>query len=447
MTDTVAAIVLAAGQGKRMNSQLPKVLHKVAGRPMIGHVLHAVSAAGADPVVVVVAPGAERVAEAVAPHRTAVQETALGTGDAARSALEALGPREGTVLIVFGDTPLITANTLERMVARRRDDDAPAVVVLGFETDTPGRYGRLVEDGEGRLFRIVEATDATEAERAITLCNGGIMAVDAKRLPDLLARLEPANAQGEFYLTDIVALAREDGAGAAVVRVDHAETMGVDSRAGLARAEAAMQARLRAAAMEAGVTLVAPDTVYLSADTEIGRDTVIDPHVVIAPGVRIGERAAIRAFSHLEGAVVADGAVVGPYARLRPGAEIGSGAHVGNFVEIKNAALGEGAKANHLSYIGDATVGAAANIGAGTITCNYDGFDKHRTEIGAGAFIGSNSALVAPVTVAAGAIVGAGSTITRSVDADAIAVERAEQKTVTGAAARFRDRKRRDPKT
>lgn len=440
MSHPLAAIVLAAGKGTRMKSDTPKVLHRVAHRPMLLHVLAALEAAGAQRTVVVVGPGQEAVARAVAPCPVVVQDPPRGTGDAVKPARQALDGFAGTVLVVFGDTPLVTAATLRRM-ADEREASGAAVVVLGFEASGDHRYGRLVLQADGGLARIVEHADATDDERTIRLCNGGIMAVDGALLFGLLDELSNDNAQGEYYLTDLVAVARRRGHGVRHVMTDEAETMGVDSRAALARAEAAMQARLRAEMMESGVTLVAPETVFLAHDTCIGRDTVVHPHVVFGPGVEVGEAVEIRSFCHLEGARVAAGATIGPYARLRPGADIGADAHIGNFVEIKAATVEAGAKANHLSYIGDARVGANANIGAGTITCNYDGFLKHFTDIGKGAFIGSNSALVAPVAIGDGAIVGAGSTISRDVPGDALAVTRADLDERPGFAATFRERK------
>jgi len=445
MTDRLAAVVLAAGKGTRMRSERPKVLHAVAGKPMVDWVLDAAAGAGADPMVVVTAPDQEVVRRAVAGRaEAAIQEQALGTGDAAKSARAALSgfcAEGGTVLVVFGDTPLMTPATLARMVEARHAPDDPAVVVLGFEPDDPALYGRLILGPDHGLERIVEARDAGPVERSIGLCNGGVMAIDAAILFDLLDAVGHANAKGEYYLTDIVGIARERGRRCTVVTCDPVETMGVDSRAGLAVAEAAMQQRLRAAVLDGGTTLVAPDTVFLTHDTTLGRDVVVHPHVVFGPGVVVEDGAEIRSFSHLEGARVAAGAIVGPYARLRPGTEIGAGAHIGNFVEIKNATIEAGAKANHLSYIGDARIGAGANIGAGTITCNYDGVAKHRTDIGAGAFIGSNTALVAPVSIGAGAIVGAGSTVTSDVPADALTVVRGQDRTIPGGAARFRARR------
>ncbi len=443
MTDRLAGVVLAAGMGTRMKSERPKVLHPVAGKPMIDWVLDAAASIAADPVVVVTAPGQDAVRKAVSGRAaSAVQEKPLGTGDAVKPARAALASMTGgTVLVLYGDTPMISAATLARLVEARRSLEDPAVVVLGFEPADPALYGRLVLGADRSLERIVEARDAGPVEREIRLCNGGVMAIDAAVLFPMLDAIGNANVKGEFYLTDIVGIARERGRRCAVVTCDPVETMGVDSRAGLAAAEAAMQSRLRAAAMDGGTTLIAPETVFLCHDTRLGRDVTVHPHVVFGPGVTVADGVEIRSFSHLEGARVATGAIVGPYARLRPGADIGGGAHIGNFVEIKNAVIEAGAKANHLTYVGDARVGAGANLGAGTITCNYDGFAKHHTDIGAGAFIGSNSARVAPVTIGDGAIVGAGSTVTRDVPADALAVVRGADKTVPGGAARFRSRR------
>jgi bifunctional UDP-N-acetylglucosamine pyrophosphorylase / glucosamine-1-phosphate N-acetyltransferase len=441
MPHPVATIVLAAGKGTRMNSDRPKVLHKIAGRPMIGHVLAALEPLCPERQVVVISPGQDDVAKAVAPAVTAIQNEARGTGDAVRAALGALAGFEGTVLVAFGGDPMFTTETLARLASARDVDNPPDVVVLGFQTENPDRYGRLVQDAAGRLERIVEVSEAHAIDRPVRLYNAGIMAIDGAKLPGLLAGLKTDNAKGEYYLTAIVAVARERGGYVTVVEAPEIETLGVDSRADLARAEALMQDRLRAAALEAGVTLVAPETVFFSHDTVIGRDSIVHPNVTLGPGVTIGAGVEIKSFCHLEQANVADGAIIGPYARLRPGAEIGVGAHVGNFVEVKAATLGAGAKANHLSYIGDASIGPGANIGAGTITCNYDGFSKFRTEIGAGAFIGSNTALVAPVSIGDGAIVGAGSTVTTSVEADALVVVRGDARLVPGGAARFRSKR------
>ncbi len=436
-----AAVVLAAGQGTRMKSGHPKVLHLLAGRPMIGHVLDTLARLAPERTVVVIAPGMEDVAAAVAPHPCVVQKTTLGTGDAVKAARAALADFSDDVLVVFADTPLVSAATLERLLAARTQPPKPTIAVLGMRLPDGGAYGRLVTDSKGMLEQIVEARDATESERKITLCNSGFMAVDGAVLFDLLDGLSNDNAKGEYYLTGIVKLARGRGLACIAVEGRASELVGINSRAELAMAEQVMQTRLRAAALEAGATLIGPDTVYFSVDTKLGRDVTIGPFVVIGPGVVIEGGAEIRAFSHLEGAIVRTNAVVGPFARLRAGANIGSGAHVGNFVEVKNAVLGAGAKVNHLSYIGDADIGANANIGAGTITCNFDGFEKAVTEIGEGAFIGSNTALVAPVRVGARAIVGAGSVITHDVAADALALARGDQTNVAGGAARFRARK------
>jgi len=437
----VAAIVLAAGKGTRMKSATHKVLHPVAGRPMLLHLLAAVDELAPAGVVVVTGAGREQVEAAVAPLgiSTALQAEQLGTGHAVRQAEAALAGFDGDVLILYGDVPLVTAETMRRMLDRLRADDAPVAVVLGFRPDDPGAYGRVIADADGGIVRMVEYKDASDAERAETLCNSGLMAVRAADLWPLLARVGNDNAAGEYYLPDIVMLAAADGRGAAVIETDAQEVAGVNSRGELAAVEAGWQARRRAAAMRDGASLIAPDTVWFAYDTAIGRDVTIAPHVVFGPGVTVADGATIHAFSHLERATVGEGAEVGPYARLRPGAVLGAHAKVGNFVEVKNAVLGEGAKASHLTYLGDADIGPGANIGAGTITCNYDGFLKYRTMVGAGAFIGSNSALVAPVSVGAGAIVAAGSVITRDVAADALAVARGRQEARPGWAARFRD--------
>jgi bifunctional UDP-N-acetylglucosamine pyrophosphorylase/glucosamine-1-phosphate N-acetyltransferase len=411
----------------------------------VSHVLASLAPLGLSRAVVVVAPGMDDVVAEVAPHPTAFQTEQLGTGHAARCAREALAGFDGDVLVVFGDTPFVTTDTLTRMLARRRQPDNPAVVVLGMRPVDPSAYGRLILGADGALDRIVEHKDASEAERAVGLCNSGVMAIDGTVLWSLLSRLDNKNAKGEFYLTDIVSLARGDGRSCAVVEAPEAELLGINSRVELAAAEALFQNALRRRAMEAGATLTDPASVFFAADTRIGRDVVIGPNVQFGPGVEIGDEVEIRAFCHIEGARIETGAVVGPFARLRPGSVIGAAAHVGNFVEIKKSELGAGAKANHLSYLGDATVGAKANIGAGTITCNYDGFTKARTRIGAGAFIGSDTSLVAPVTVGEGAIVGAGSVITRDVPADALAIARGEQVEKPGWAKRFREMQK--PKT
>jgi bifunctional UDP-N-acetylglucosamine pyrophosphorylase/glucosamine-1-phosphate N-acetyltransferase len=434
------AIVLAAGEGTRMKSDRPKVLHQVAGRSMLAHVLAAVAEAGVETVAVVIGPGRDDVrAEALRlcpGARTFVQTERLGTAHAVLAAREAAAPGCDDLLVLFADTPLVSGATIRAL----RDALAlgAGVAALGFVAADPFGYGRLLQDERGRLAAIREEKDASEAERAVRLCNAGLMALDGRNALDWLGRIGNANAKGEYYLTDIVEIARAAGREARVVLADETEVLGVNDRIQLAQAEAVAQNRLRRAAMAAGVAMIAPETVFLCADTVFGRDVVIEPHVVIGPGVSIGDKAVIHAFSHLEGARVGAGANVGPFARLRPGAALAEEAKVGNFVEVKNADIGKGAKVSHLTYIGDADIGANANIGAGTITCNYDGFFKYRTVIGENAFIGSNSALVAPVTVGAGAYVGSGSVVTRDVPADALAVARGRQMEKAGWAASFR---------
>ncbi|MCB2101704.1 MAG: bifunctional UDP-N-acetylglucosamine diphosphorylase/glucosamine-1-phosphate N-acetyltransferase GlmU [Rhodobacterales bacterium] len=442
MSETqTAAIILAAGLGTRMKSTLPKVMHPLAGRPMISHLIDTVDQIGAARAVCVIGEEMEGVAKAVAPRETAVQVERLGTGHAVAAARPVLGDFAGDVLVLYGDTPLITADTLEAMLAMRHSAANPAVVVLGFRPDDPGAYGRLVTDAQGGLLEIVEYKDATDDQRAIDLVNSGVMAIDGSVLWSLIDRVGNDNAKGEYYLTDIIAIARADGRTCAFVEGDEQELLGINSRAELADAEWIVQERLRRYMMDSGVTLIDPATVHFCHDTQVGRDTVIQPNVVFGPGVTIGEGVTIKAFSHIEGAAVAANAQVGPYARLRPQAMIGEGAKIGNFVEIKKATVERGAKVSHLTYIGDARVGAEANIGAGTITCNYDGFLKSHTDIGAGAFIGSNTALVAPVKVGDGAIVGAGSVVTKDVPADTLAVTRAKQVGIEGWAKAFRERR------
>lgn len=433
------AIVLAAGKGTRMRSDLPKVLHRIAGRTMLGHVLAAVQEAGAGRVAVVVEPERPDVAaeiEAMAAGASVhPQIERLGTAHAVLSAREAL-EAGGNVIVAFGDTPLVTALTFARLNAAL--DGGAAVVVLAFEAADPKGYGRVLTEG-GQVTAIREETDASEDERRVSLCNAGLMALSGEHALRLLDRIGNANAGGEYYLTDAVALAVADALPVAVVPVDEAEALGVNDRVQLAEAEAAIQARLRRAAQLGGATLVAPETVFLSVDTVIGRDVVIEPHVVIGPAVRIGDGCLIRAFSHLTQARLDEGVDIGPHVRLRGGAVLEPGVHLGNFVELKNATMRAGAKASHLSYLGDAEIGAGANIGAGTITCNYDGVNKHRTTIGERAFIGSNSALVAPVSVGAGALIGAGSVIVRDVPGDALAIARGQQRTIDGMARSKRD--------
>ncbi|MDO6415084.1 bifunctional UDP-N-acetylglucosamine diphosphorylase/glucosamine-1-phosphate N-acetyltransferase GlmU [Sphingomonas sp. BIUV-7] len=446
MTETrppLAAIILAAGKGTRMKSDLHKVLHPIAGKPMLGHLTDAVASLGAERTVIVAGAGREQVEGFAAPLglAVAVQADQLGTAHAVQQAEAALAGFAGDVLILYGDVPLVAEETMARMIARLNAADRPAIVVLGFRPADTLSYGRIVADGD-RIVKMVEHKDATPEERAETLCNSGLMAARAADLWPLLARVGNANAAGEYYLPDIVMLAAADGRASAVIEADPDEVAGVNSRAELATVEAIWQQRRRARAMADGASLIAPETVWFAWDTIVGRDVTIAQNVVFGPGVTIADGVRIHAFSHIEGASVARGAIVGPYARLRPGAEVGEEAHVGNFVELKKARLGKGAKANHLTYLGDADIGAGTNIGAGTITCNYDGYDKSLTRIGEGAFIGSNSALVAPVSIGAGAIVAAGSVVTRDVAADALAVARGVQEDRPGWAARFRARKK-----
>ena len=437
----IAAIILAAGKGTRMKSDLHKVLHPIAGQPMLLHLIDSVATLKAEPTVVITGAGREQVEAAVAPLGvvTALQAEQLGTGHAVLQARDSLAGFDGDVLILYGDVPLVRAQTMQRMLDRLAAADAPAIVVLGFRPADPAAYGRVIADADGRIDRMVEYKDASDAERAVTLCNSGLMAVRAADVFALLGRVGNDNAAGEYYLPDIVMLAAADGRGSAVVETDAAEVAGVNSRAELAAVDASWQAQRRAQAMADGATLIAPDTVWFAHDTVVGRDVVIEPNVFFGPGVTVADGAVIHAFCHIEGASIGPGAEVGPFARLRPGAIMGEKSKVGNFVEMKKTVLGAGAKASHLTYLGDTEVGAGANIGAGTITCNYDGFFKYKTVIGAGAFIGSNSALVAPVTIGTGAIVAAGSVVTRDVEADALAVARGQQTARPGWAKRFRD--------
>ena len=438
MAKARAVIILAAGRGTRMKSALPKPLHAVGGRSMLDWSLALARECGADRKVVIWGPhGPEvktRAEEAGA--LAALQDPPMGTGHAVLCATEALANFDGDVAVLFADTPLIRAHTLEAVF--RALDTGANVAVLGFEPADPAGYGRLLENGSGMLTAIVEEKDATEQQKAVRLCNSGVLAARAPVLFELLSKVTNKNAKGEYYLTDIIALGVEVGHTACAVRADASEVLGVNSRAELASAEAAFQARARTAAMDAGVTLIAPETVFFSHDTQIANDVIVEPNVVFGPGVKIETGAVIHAFSHLQGAHLGENTSVGPYARLRPGAVLENGARIGNFVEVKNAILHAGAKANHLSYIGDADIGEMANIGAGTITCNYDGFFKHRTIIGDGAFIGSNTALVAPVTIGRGAFTGSGSVITSDVPDDALALSRVRQENRVGWAARFR---------
>ncbi|TNE63014.1 MAG: bifunctional UDP-N-acetylglucosamine diphosphorylase/glucosamine-1-phosphate N-acetyltransferase GlmU [Rhodobacteraceae bacterium] len=422
-----ALILLAAGQGTRMNSDLPKVLHPIGNAPLFAHALASGSALEPERTVLVVGHGGDLVAaEAARIDEDIViarQEEQLGTAHAVLQAKDALAAFEGDAIVLYGDTPFISEDTILRMAEARKSAD---VVVLGFEAADPARYGRLVMEGD-RLTRIVEYKDATEAQRAITFCNSGLIAADASVLFDLLDQVGNDNAAGEYYLPDIVEIAWKTGRTATAVACDESETLGVNTRTELARAEAIFQSAKRAEALDNGVTLLAPETVFFSLDTYIGRDTVVEPNVIFGPGVTVESGARLRAFSHFEGCHVSMGATVGPFARLRPGAELANNAHIGNFVEVKNALIGEGTKVNHLTYIGDADIGDGTNIGAGTITCNYDGVFKHRTVVGRNAFIGSNTMLVAPVTVGDEAMTASGSVITSNVEAGALAIGRAKQ--------------------
>ena len=415
-----AAILLAAGMGARMSSALPKAMHPLGGRPMLRHLLAAVEQVF-DRIVVVVGPGMEGLAKIAAPHAVVVQAERLGTAHAARMAAPLLRDYAGDVAVLYADNPLITAATMRRLLAAEAD-----LALLAMRPADPAKYGRVVTEGP-RVLRVVEWADASAAERTIGLCNAGVIRAPAARLFPWLDAVGNDNAPGEFYLPDVIGLAVRGGAHCAAVEAPEAELRGINSRAELAMAEAELQDMLRATAMSGGVTMVAPATIFLSHDTVLEQDTLVEPNVVFGPGVRVESGATIRAFSHLEGCVVRRDAVIGPYARLRPGADIGQGAHVGNFVELKATTMGPGAKANHLAYLGDASIGAGSNIGAGTITCNYDGVNKHRTQIGAGSFIGSNTALVAPVRVGDRALVAAGSVVTEDVPDDALAVARGRQ--------------------
>lgn len=438
-----AAIILAAGKGTRMKSALTKVLHPVGGRPMIGHVLATAAAVKVDETVVVISKDGNAIAQAVAPVATVVQEEQLGTGHSARAGISALEGFAGDVVVLYGDCPLVRPVTIQAMLDMRSRDNPPSVIVLGFRPDDPAEYGRLVLSSSGDLEAIVEFGEADEGERAIGLCNSGTLLLGGESLA-LMERIGNDNAKGEYYLTDIVELARAEGLRCAVVEGESQEVLGVNSRAELSVSERVFQTRMREAAMDAGATLKEPESTYFSYDTRLGRDVVIGPNVVFGPNVIVEDSVTIEAFCHIEGAHIASGARIGPFARLRPGSDIGEDAKIGNFVEVKKATIEEGAKVSHLSYIGDARIGAESNIGAGTITCNYDGFNKHFTDIGEGVFIGSNTALVAPVKVGDGAMVGAGSTISKDVPDDALAVTRADEKHLEGAAARFRRKHAKD---
>jgi bifunctional UDP-N-acetylglucosamine pyrophosphorylase/glucosamine-1-phosphate N-acetyltransferase len=436
MKSSIAVVVLAAGAGTRMKSALPKVLHPLAGWPMLRHVLDNTGRLKPTRVVGVIAPGAKAVAQAFAPHPSVVQKRPLGTGDAARAALGALKGHHGPVLVVFGDAPLVTAASMQRLVAACRKEEA-AVGVLGFIARDPSPYGRLIVH-RGQLEKIVESKDADEAEKAIDFCNSGVMCLDGRLVADLLGAIGNDNTKREFYLTDAVAIARAAGHKAIAVEGEEAEFQGINSRAELAAAERALQERLRAAAMAAGVTMTDPATVWLAADTRLSADVSIGPNVRFGLGVTVAPNVEIKAFCDIEGARIGRGAIVGPFARIRPGSDVAEDVHIGNFVELKATKMGKGAKANHLAYLGDSDIGAASNIGAGTIAVNYDGYGKWRTVVGAEAFVGSNSSLVAPVRIGKGANVTAGSVITEDVPAGAVAFGRARQVTKKGRAAPLR---------
>src|SRR5947209_8000895 len=437
-----AVIILAAGQGTRMRSDTHKVLHPIAGRPLLLHLLDRVDALGADKRIVVLGKGREQVEAAIAGHgvQVAVQSEQKGTGHAVQQAAEALAGYDGPVMILYGDTPFVETGTLRRMLDRLDGEGGPGIVVLASQPDDPLKYGRIILGEGDRIAKMVEYKDATPDERAVRLCNSGMMAVRAKDLFRWLEKVGNDNAAGEYYLPDIVNIAAAEGRDAVVIEGDPYEAAGVNSRAELAHLELEWQRRRREQALEEGATLIDPESVWFAFDTKLGRDVTVEPHVVFGPGVDVSDGATIHAFSHIEGAIIGAKASIGPFARIRPGTTLAEKTKVGNFVELKNAEVGEGAKVNHLSYVGDAEIGARANIGAGTITCNYDGFGKYRTVIGEGAFIGSNTALVAPVTIGAGAVVGAGSVITSDVEPDSLALERSEQKGIAGWARKFRER-------
>ena len=444
MMDTrqpIAAVILAAGKGTRMRSTRHKVLHSIGGRPMIEHLLASLDTLAPQHVVAVVGEYREQLREQLGERVSyAMQDAQLGTGHAVQQAQQALDGFSGDVLVLYGDVPFVRPRTMRAMIERLHEPDAPAAVVLGFEPADPLRYGRIIADEAGSIAKMVEYKDASEEERACTLCNSGLLAARAEDLFALLSRVGNENAQGEYYLPDIVNVALGDGSTCAAIKAeDAAEVGGINSRVELAAAEAQWQDLKREEAMEQGATLRAPETVFFSWDTQLGSDVVVEPHVVFGPGVTVGEGCIIRAYSHLEGASLAANVSVGPFARLRPGTVLEEDARIGNFVETKNATVGKGAKANHLTYLGDATIGVGANIGAGTITCNYDGYFKHRTTIGPGAFIGSNSALIAPLHVGADAIVAAGSAVSRDVSDGELRMVRAEQLVKPGWADRFHD--------
>jgi bifunctional UDP-N-acetylglucosamine pyrophosphorylase/glucosamine-1-phosphate N-acetyltransferase len=437
-----AVVILAAGQGTRMRSDTHKVLHPIASRPLLLHLLDRVDGLGANKRVVVVGKGRDQVERALDGRDVAVahQVEQKGTGHAVLQAKDSLSGYDGAVLVLYGDTPFVKAATLARMLERLDGADGPGIVVLASTPADPGAYGRIILGDGDRIAKMVEFRDATPEEREVRLCNSGMMAVRAPDLLRWLGEVKNDNAAGEYYLPDVVNIAAAEGREAVVIEGDPYETAGVNSRAELAHLELEWQRRRREQVLDEGATLIDPESVWFAYDTKLGRDVTVEPHVVFGPGVEVADGATIKAFSHIEGAIIGARASIGPFARIRPGTSLGERSKVGNFVELKKAKVAAGAKVNHLSYVGDADIGSGANIGAGTITCNYDGFGKYRTIIGEGAFIGSNTALVAPVTIGDGAIVGAGSVITSDVEADSLAVERSEQKGVAGWAKRFRER-------
>lgn len=441
MSKKIACIILAAGKSTRMKSAVPKPLHNVAGRAMVRHVIAAAEGLSPEKIVVVTGPDMPAMAEAVTPHATAIQQVANGTGGAALAAAGHLKGFDGDILIVFGDTPLVTTDSMRRMIDIRRQFPAVGLTFSGMRPADPGSYGRMVLDEDGSLKKIVEFKDASPAEKEITLCNGGIVCADGAKLFEWLAQVGNDNAQKEYYLTSLPAIARHDNRTTHVVEIDAGEMTGANTRAELAGLERLMQERLRRKHMDNGATLTDPGSVFFSHDTVIGRDVTIGPNVVFGPGVTVADNAEILPFCHIDGAQIESGAHVGPFARLRPGAKIGEEAKVGNFVEVKNASLGRKSKANHLAYLGDAAVGENSNVGAGTITCNYDGFMKHKTVIGRDVMIGSNTALIAPVTIGNGAVVAAGSTIKNDVPDNALGITRAPQINKDGWAPEYRQKK------
>ncbi len=440
MRADLLTITLAAGMGTRMRSSIPKVLHPIGGRSMLAHVLSLANELGNKQNIVVLGPELEEQGDNVIPDhipaQTVIQKERLGTAHAVLSAIDPISQHDGNILILYGDTPLLTLETLQKLTVRL--DEGADIVVLGFNAKDPAGYGRLLQSPDGALVAIREHKDASESERTITLCNSGVFGFKSDKLPDLLARINNDNANGEYYLTDTVELAKSDGLELAIVTCDELEVLGVNSREQLSMAEKIYQRKRRREIMDGGATLLDPDSVYFSYDTKIGQDVLIEPNVFFGPGVTVSDQVHIKSFCHFEQTQIGRGAAIGPYARLRPDAVIGVNAKVGNFVEIKKSTIEEGAKVSHLTYIGDARIGKNANIGAGTITCNYDGFNKHFTDIGENAFIGSNSALVAPIKIGDGAFVGSGSVVTRNVAENSLAVSRAKQRQIDDWAIKFR---------